>query len=492
MIPRKIGKEASLSFIGMGVGQFIRYLFTTLLARWVGVELIGIYSISNAITRIMEVVGKMGLDQGALRAISREPNKQKKQIIILSSLKIGFITGILVMIVQILSAEFLAYNIFKQSELLIMAISIHAISLPFYILINISAAATQAYKLLKYKILVSEFQNPVILLIIMILCYYFYNIESTILVPIVFTSIIGLFSINIFLKKVSGVNLKLMSKGFIDTELISYSLPIMFMTILGTILHWTDVIMLGLFSDANTVGLYHPAARTAGIIRIILLSFTGIYGPIMAEMYAKNEVTSMNSIFKLVTRWIITFSLPFSILILLYPKKIMLIFGSEFVSGYSILVILVIAAMIQAIFGVGGTTLTMTRYPKINLINTFIACSLNIVLNIIFIPIYKGQGAALSTLITLASIALIRIFQNWILLKLLPFNLKIFKPLLAGLVAFGVGVFIKSFIVSFHTIITLLFAGIIIFAAFFIILWLLKFDEDDYNLLKGIRILIKG
>ena len=60
----KIAKESALSFTGMGFGQLLRYLFTTLLARWAGVELLGIYSISNAVTRIVEVVAKLGLDQG--------------------------------------------------------------------------------------------------------------------------------------------------------------------------------------------------------------------------------------------------------------------------------------------------------------------------------------------------------------------------------------------------------------------------------------------
>ena len=39
----KIAKESAISFTGMGLGQILRYLFTTLLARWAGVELLGIY-----------------------------------------------------------------------------------------------------------------------------------------------------------------------------------------------------------------------------------------------------------------------------------------------------------------------------------------------------------------------------------------------------------------------------------------------------------------
>ncbi len=75
-LSEKISKEATISFSGMGLGQILRYFFTTILARWAGVELLGIYSIGNAVTRISEVIGKLGLDQGILRAVSRKESNQ--------------------------------------------------------------------------------------------------------------------------------------------------------------------------------------------------------------------------------------------------------------------------------------------------------------------------------------------------------------------------------------------------------------------------------
>ena len=101
------------------------------------------------------------------------------------------------------------------------------------------------------------------------------------------------------------------------------------------------------------------------------------------------------------------------------------IFGIDFVSGHSILLILEFAAFIQAIFVIGGTTLNMTGFPKVNLFNTCIGFAFNIILNIIFIPMYGGYGAALATFVTLSIIAIMRIFQNWKLLNLTPWNKKI-------------------------------------------------------------------
>ena len=117
----------------------------------------------------------------------------------------------------------------------------------------------------------------------------FRTAESAIMVPVVISSIFGLITISFSLKKVTGVKLFSFMEGKFNRKLIYYSLPIMFMSILGTVLHWTDVFMLGYFTDTSTVGLYHPAARTAGIIRMVLLSFAGIYGPIMAEIFFETD-----------------------------------------------------------------------------------------------------------------------------------------------------------------------------------------------------------
>mgnify|MGYP001157160423 CR=1 FL=1 len=135
-INTKIGKESAISFSGMGIGQILRYLFTTFLARGVGVELVGIYSISNAITRIFEVIGKMGLDQGVLRAINRQDKDLDKVRIILSALKMGLFSSLFFMCIQILISNWLVINLFPKSSILNQVIIIHAFSLPLYIIIH--------------------------------------------------------------------------------------------------------------------------------------------------------------------------------------------------------------------------------------------------------------------------------------------------------------------------------------------------------------------
>ena len=78
---QKIAKESTISFIGIFYGSINRYLYSALLARWVGPEYLGIYSMANAIMLIGEVLSKMGMETGTMRFISRlDPKKDQKEI----------------------------------------------------------------------------------------------------------------------------------------------------------------------------------------------------------------------------------------------------------------------------------------------------------------------------------------------------------------------------------------------------------------------------
>ena len=82
---------------------------------------------------------------------------------------------------------------------------------------------------------------------------------------------------------------------------------------------------------------------------------------------------------------------------------------------------------IFAVFGVSGTALVVSGHQKLNLVNALSATILNIFLNIILIPTYGILGAALATLSSMTFIALARLIETWIFLKISPFNFKLFK-----------------------------------------------------------------
>ena len=69
-LAEKFAKESTISLLGVIFGNINRYLFTIIIARWAGVQMLGIYSLANSILLIAESIAKMGLERGILRHVS--------------------------------------------------------------------------------------------------------------------------------------------------------------------------------------------------------------------------------------------------------------------------------------------------------------------------------------------------------------------------------------------------------------------------------------
>lgn len=488
----KIAKETTVTFSGLVYGNFNRYLYSALLARWVGAEFLGIYSLANAIMLISEVVAKMGLETGVMRFVSRlnpELDQEKIQKIIASALKMTTIFSLVIMVALIISSGAIVKNILNEPPLLKLVIIIFAIAIPFNALTLVSAFATQGFKRLKYKILVTQFLNPTLLLTTMVICYWFISAESALMAPMLITGIIGFFVMLGVLKKVTGVSNNQIMKAKVDTSLFNFSYPLMFVTILQTFMHWMDILMLGYFTDATTVGLYHPAARTAGLLQALLLSFISIYAPMMAQFHREGDRKKMDDTYKLVSRWLLMCAIPISAIFIIFPGKVMLLFGPEYLPSAKILVILTGATFIQAIFGAAGPTLSMSGHTKLVLWNTIGAFALNFSLNIFLIPNYGIIGAAIATLTSLIVVGFARTIEVSVILKMNFFDRKVIKPIFAGIMVFTGLLLIKDFIMPFHTLITLLSAGIFSVGSFGLIMWMLKIEDEDLDFFKGLSVL---
>jgi O-antigen/teichoic acid export membrane protein len=110
--------------------------------------------------------------------------------------------------------------------------------------------------------------------------------------------------------------------------------------------------------------------------------------------------------------------------------------GAEYITGITPLMILAAGQVLSILAGPASSLLSMTKFPRITFYNSIIQFCLNVILDIVLIPKYGMAGAATATGISLILISIIRIIQIFFLLKIHPFSVSYFKPVLAGSVAF--------------------------------------------------------
>ena len=193
--------------------------------------------------------------------------------------------------------------------------------------------------------------------------------------------------------------------------------------------------------------------------------------------------------YQLVNRWLLIFAITISAVFILFPEKVLLLFGSQYLESSQVLVLLTIATFTQAILGAAGPTLSMSGHTKLVLFNSVGTFILNFGLNIWLIPIYGILGAAIATLTSLTIIGLIRVTQVYFILKINFLNLKLIKPILSGLVCYSVLIAIKPLIIEYSTFITLFIAIITSIFVFGLILFLLKIEDEDKDILKSLNFL---
>ncbi|MBA7639334.1 hypothetical protein ES703_46992 [subsurface metagenome] len=104
--------------------------------------------------------------------------------------------------------------------------------------------------------------------------------------------------------------------------------------------------MLGYFTTSENVGVYSAAALIAAQLPIFLNSLNGIFSPVIADFYGRDQMQQLNSLLKVTAKWTFSLTLPAFIVIILCPE-IMKLFGWKFAAGWPALVVLAVAQLLH-------------------------------------------------------------------------------------------------------------------------------------------------
>ncbi|NTW11058.1 MAG: polysaccharide biosynthesis protein [Chlorobiaceae bacterium] len=478
-----IAGQAGFSFGGFLFGQTARYAFNLLVARMLGAEFLGTYALAVAVIQIAEVFAVAGLDSALLRFINlqgTEPLRRKE--VIGSALKTSFLFSLCVFLLLVLFSGPIA-SLLNGSGLLQLALCCYAAALPFNAAVSLSGHAIQGFRNLQPKITAMHVVSPLLLLILTLLFRYAIGAEAALCFPFALSAAGTFLWIRPRLSGITGTVSRDILSSRIDRAMLSYALPFMGVSLLGMTTHWLDIVMLGMFTDTATVGMYHPAARTAGIIRSVFIAFSGIAAPMIAELHAGSESGEIERIFRMVTRWIVSIIIPGTVVFMVLPDTVLGIFGPRFVPAGRALFILSASSFLQAAFGLAATVLAMSGHARLSLLNALSALVLQAALNLLLIPLLGVNGAALSNLVVFLLLSLVRVAEVRVLLHIHPFGMALWKPLAAGLCSAAALVAARPLLHGLSPLLSLVFGVVLTLAVYLFLMLLLKLEEEEKEII---------
>lgn len=188
-----------------------------------------------------------------------------------------------------------------------------------------------------------------------------------------------------------------------------------------------DLIFIDLLLTSFDAGVFLASLRIRIIIMFGLNAMNVVFSPDIAKLYKEGKIGELNEIIKKANYLIFAFSLLFVMGVLLFSKSILSVFGNDYIEGSTVLIIICLANLVEATFGMTGSILNMTGnqryYNKVIFLLLF--------LYVISAPIFLNLWGLLGSAVLILSITLVKNILEW---KYIYSKLKIKTGIISNII----------------------------------------------------------
>lgn len=185
-------------------------------------------------------------------------------------------------------------------------------------------------------------------------------------------------------------------------ELISFGKYASGTNLVSLLFSKADVLMIGYFLDPAALAIYHVGMKIIGYSELPLQALSQVIYPRISASHLTGSTTELSKTYGQSVMLLLAFVIPVSgILIMARTFIIETIASTEYISAAPLVIMLAIAAIFKPWGRVFGLTLDAIGKPKVNFYMLLFSLVVNIIMNLIFIPKYGINGAALATSISI-------------------------------------------------------------------------------------------
>ncbi|MEZ4879712.1 MAG: polysaccharide biosynthesis C-terminal domain-containing protein [Chitinophagales bacterium] len=244
------------------------------------------------------------------------------------------------------------------------------------------------------------------IVILIVVTIYFFNIDNPIYLHWATLSILPfLFSIYPIYKNFFKSD-RIVEHTYIpkSAEIYRLAIPMLLTYSAFMINNYADVFMLKFYNVSTAaVGVYKTANNISMLTATLLVALNTTVQPKITQLYYQSELDEVRKVSQKSTKLIFWLSLPITLLLIFIAKPIMSIYGKEFMIGAFSLAVLSIGQLFNTACGPVAQLLNGIGFHKQFTIISIIGAIINIVINLILIPLYGINGAAIASTISIFS-----------------------------------------------------------------------------------------
>ncbi|HPI88321.1 MAG TPA: oligosaccharide flippase family protein [Spirochaetota bacterium] len=393
-IKSKTAKSYAIILSGNILTAVFGMISSIIIARVLGPEIFGLFSIALAIQLVVLTIIDFGFTKGLVSLLANNDYKNVHADIFASSFYFRMIFSSIILAIGMLTAELISKKIFNSVEL-IRPLKITYLIIFFAGIWGILQLGLQASEKFKY-FASSKVISAIAKLLLILILYYISEINLvtallTFLLSFIFGALYSFkhidnnyFSLNRFKFKTLNLVLKI-NKWIVYVNL--------FYILSGRI----SIFMLSTMTGAKNAGIYNAAFNIINGISLFLESISTVLLP---------QISNIKSYAGFKKYLVRSFSISLPLIIccgigLLFAKPIILmIYGVNYFESSLVLIPLLVWFIISLLVEPVILLSYGLNRPDIVFYSNFIYVVLIIILNLYFIPLYQAQGSAFSLIIS--------------------------------------------------------------------------------------------
>jgi O-antigen/teichoic acid export membrane protein len=421
-----VTKEAGFAFTGKVFGLMFGFIAQAVYARLLGADMLGVFVLAWSIVTGFALLSTLGFEFSLVRYVSKyESSGQSREArsVFLLGARITVAVSVVGVALLLLLRTPLAFRAFHEYRLQSVLAWMSLAILPFG-LMRLSSGALRGLKDIKSFIVGFDVFHRISRMVVFVVLYWFgLRLYGMVGATVVATCLAA--GLLFFLLRRRGPFLfdrSVTPAPIPRRSIVTYSSAMLADAFVAFSMQHSGRLVLGIFLESSDVGVYNIAALLATLITFILLSFNTIFSPVVSDLFHRERMELLGSIFRSVTRWTIILSLPLYLWILVAGETTLAVFGREFVRGNEALLYMATGLFIAVSTGPVGVALAMTGHQKWNVYNAIALAVVSIGLNVVLVPRMGIAGAGVAAGIAQALVKVARLVQVRFLLKLTPYD----------------------------------------------------------------------
>lgn len=177
-------------------------------------------------------------------------------------------------------------------------------------------------------------------------------------------------------------------------EFWKFSLPRALTAIIQMLIQRFDIVLVGALSGAVDAAVYAAATRFVVVGQLGIRAITLSTQPQLARDLAVDDHHAANRLYSMSTAWLMIVTWPLYLLLIIFGKPLLLVFGRGYSGGEVVLVIIAASMLLSTGLGMVDTVLSMAGRTSWNLANAVLALATNLGLDLWLIPEHGILGAA--------------------------------------------------------------------------------------------------